>query len=295
MRSSYIAHTGVIMNNKSRIAALLGLFLVISCLLPARALADEVVYSDDDRKDLNDASVTYIIRGNGPGSDNLHKSGNYFYVPAGTSSEDNSLTIILENVNRSQDGCNPQHSFIDICNNNYVIVKLRGTNYIKSGEQSEIGSNDGMSAISVREDATLKVTSDAGDGSTEGSLEAYGGGSKYGGAAIGRDYNFQSGSIIIAGGTINAKGGHCGAGIGSGRDGECKSITITGGDITAQGGEYAAGIGSGDNVSAGDGGDLWDLTITGGTIHATGGQTVRESAAAREACCMAPSSSAAET
>ena len=213
-------------------------------LMGGTAQAGEVVYRDDEKHDLNDPGTTYIIRCDGT----QHKSGNYFSVPANCSSEENPIVIILENVNRTQADCSPGGSFINIWSGNYVIVKLRGENTVVAGEQSEAGSNDGMAVINVPEGSTMKLTSDSGDGSTEGKLTATGGGGKYGGSAIGREYYYSSGNIIIAGGTINAKGGHCAAGIGSGREGECKSIhQITGGDITAQGGEYAAGIGAGDN------------------------------------------------
>ena len=245
--------------------------LALSLLLPAYALASEVVYQDTDKKDLDNPDNTYVIRGNGPGEDQRKTDGNYFTVPKDKSSADKPITIILDNVNRSQSGKSPDSSFITIKSGNYVIIKLRGSNYIQAGEDSQLGSNDGMAAIHVSKGATVKVTSEAGDGSTEGALEARGAGGKYGGAGIGTRYNDDTGTIIIAGGTIKAYGGHCGAGIGGGRDGVATDIQITGGNIEATGGQYAAGIGGGDNVGTGEGGDLYNLSITGGTVVATGG------------------------
>ena len=179
--------------------------------------------------------------------------------------------IILDNVNRSQDGESPDSSFLTINSGNYVIVKLRGKNYIAAGEDGGLLSKKGKAGIHVSDGSTVKVTSENGDGSTDGTLEVHGGGSKYGGAGIGTQYNDTSGNIIIAGGTIRAYGAHCGAGIGSGRDGKCRSVRITGGNVYAEGGEYAAGIGAGDNVAKDDGGNLIDIDITGGTIEARGG------------------------
>lgn len=243
--------------------------LLAVCVLEGEALAGEKVFADTEKQSLDDPGTTYVLRGSG----SLQTDGDYFTVPSGKSSEDRPIVIILDNVNRSQEGKSPDKSFITIDKDNYVIVKLRGNNVIKAGEDAQIGSNDGMAAIHVSSGSTLKVTSEEGDGSTSGSLEARGGGGKYGGAGIGTRYNDDTGTIIIAGGTIRAYGGHCGAGIGSGRDGVATNIQITGGDIQATGGQYAAGIGAGDNVDTGEGGDLNDLTISGGTIRATGGSS----------------------
>ncbi len=254
---------------------LLSILVVLSLglLMPSRALAGEVVYDDTEKKDLDNPDNTYVIRGDGPGEDQRKTDGDYFTVPKDKSSADRPITIILDNVNRSQSGKSPDSSFITIKSGNYVVIKLRGSSYIQAGEDSQLGSNDGMAAIHVSKGATVKVTSEAGDGSTEGTLEARGAGGKYGGAGIGTRYNDDTGTIIIAGGTIKAYGGHCGAGIGSGRDGVATDIQITGGNIEATGGQYAAGIGAGDNVGTGEGGDLYNLSITGGTVVATGGSS----------------------
>jgi len=87
------------------------------------------------------------------------------------------------------------------------------------------------------------------------------------GAGIGGGYIYSTktsincGTIVIAGGVIEATGGGNSAGIGSGRKSSCDGIRITGGVIkSATGGNYAAGIGCGDNGSCGN------IEISGGQI-----------------------------
>ncbi|MBR3234659.1 MAG: Ig-like domain repeat protein [Atopobiaceae bacterium] len=245
------------------------LLMTAICAVPQLAFAGTVTYSDDASATLDDPGTTYILLGDG----SEHKNSNYFTVPSDKSSEANPIVVILDNVNRSQEGEDPDSSFLTIDSGNYVIIKLRGNNIIKAGTDDHIiDSDDGMAGIHVSTDSTVKVTSEEGDGSTEGSLDVHGGGGdKYGGAGIGSRYNRNCGTVIIAGGTIHAEGGHSAPGIGSGRDGVATDIRITGGNIYAQGGKYAPGVGSGDNVGTGEGGDLYDLSITGGTIEAHGG------------------------
>lgn len=157
-------------------------------------------------------------------------------------------------------------------NNGYCVLRLRGQNRLVSGwHDITLKKDEGIAALRVRGGATCVVTSAEGDGSTSGSLYAECTHDDHGGAGIGSNYNEDTGSIVIRGGTIEAHGGHCGAGIGSGRDGVCTSVAIEGGDVTAYGGEYAAGIGGGDAVGASDGGDVRDLRISGGTVRAFGG------------------------
>ncbi len=225
-------------------------------------------FYDDDGGDIDNPNTDYRITNIG----HRTNTSNYFHVPKGKSSSSDPITITLDGVNVNQDDEDSDKSYITIDSNNYVIIKLKGDNYIQAGvDEQFLGSDDGMAGIHVSKGATVKVTSSSGDGSTEGFLEVHGGGGKYGGAAIGTRYNDDTGNIIIAGGTIWAYGGHSAAGIGSGRDGKATDILITGGNIYAKGGEYGAGIGAGDWVGAGEGGDLVDLTITGGTIEAVGG------------------------
>lgn len=181
--------------------------------LPARqALAQTVTYKDtDNKKELDNPSNTYVIQGDGK----LHKDDNHFTVPSDSSSEGHPIRITLKNVNVSQDGEDPSYAFITIEEGNYVIISLDGNNTITGGENEQVGDNNGMAAINVDEGSTLKITSASGDGSANGKLVAKGGGSKYGGAAIGSNYYYPMGNLIIAGGTIEATGAVCAGEVGS--------------------------------------------------------------------------------
>ena len=87
-----------------------------------------------------------------------------------------------------------------------------------------------------------------------------------GGAGIGGGYGKAADSIIITGGTIQAKGYLGSAGIGGGEDSGGGNITISGGAVvTANGYYYGAGIGGGKNGHGGN------ITISGGTVSARGG------------------------
>ncbi|MBR5660945.1 MAG: right-handed parallel beta-helix repeat-containing protein [Bacteroidales bacterium] len=114
-------------------------------------------------------------------------------------------------------------------------------------------------------------------GNNTGTIIIHGGiiaakGGKGGGAGIGgADYK-ASGDITIFDGSIHAIScdtydeNASGAAIGGGQDGRVTSITIYGGSITADGQGSAAGIGSGARASQGG-----TITIKGGSINATGG------------------------
>ena len=90
-----------------------------------------------------------------------------------------------------------------------------------------------------------------------------------GGCGIGGGDRYNSGTIIINGGTVNAQ---ClgdddtyGAGIGAGHQANVNSITINGGQISAYGGMKGAGIG-GSQLGRCD-----NICINGGDIYAVGG------------------------
>ena len=194
----------------------------------------------------------------------------------GGNSEANAVHVTLDNVTIDQGSVKPSSSPITVVSG-YAVIKLRGTNVLKAGYKRNGGildklvHDDGLAGLCVPKGSTCIITSADGDGSTNGSLEAYGGHDKYGGAGIGTNYDDDTGSIYINGGTVKAYGAHSAAGIGSGRDGECYTVCIQGGDVWAWGGEYAAGIGGGDAVGASTGGTTHDLWIHGGTVHAYGG------------------------
>ncbi len=189
----------------------------------------------------------------------------------GGNSEADAVNVTLDNVTIDQGSVKPSNAPITV-ESGYAVIKLRGTNVLKAGHKRVTLAHDwGFAGLCVQKGSICIITSADGDGSTNGSLEAYGGHDKYGGAGIGTNYDDDTGSIYINGGTIRAYGAHSAAGIGSGRDGECYTTCIQGGDVWAWGGEYAAGIGGGDAVGASTGGTTHDLWIHGGTVHAYGG------------------------
>ncbi|HCL03862.1 MAG TPA: hypothetical protein DHW61_15890 [Lachnoclostridium phytofermentans] len=141
-----------------------------------------------------------------------------------------------------------------------ILIEGGGAaNFILEGESKITSQWD--EGIRVKSGGKFIVSSNS-----TGSLEVTGG---IADAGIG-----GSGTIIIKGGTIKAKGGQYGYGIGSGYayqpyqeyDGEAGSITITGGNVTAIGGKDASGgIGFSSKKSTGI------IEITGGTVYSTSG------------------------
>lgn len=132
-----------------------------------------------------------------------------------------------------------------------VIIELKGTNTVKSGE--------GHAGVEKGNAGKLTIADDDDDGS----LEAVGGNTAAGiGGGVGNDVS----NITISGGTITAKSGGDGggAGIGGGLYGNGSNITISGGNVTAMGTGGGAGIGGGAHQ-----GDGRDITISGGTVKAT--------------------------
>ncbi len=117
--------------------------------------------------------------------------------------------------------------------------------------------------VRVAEGNTLTIYGQVHD---SGKLVAHG--SKYN-AGIGAndaddDEESAAGTIIIHGGTIEARGGREAAGIGGGNESRGGDVTIYGGKIKAVGGRYGAGIGGGDEA------DNRTTVIYGGEINATG-------------------------
>lgn len=146
-------------------------------------------------------------------------------------------------------------------------------------------SYGGHAGLRVKPTAKLTIST-AGQSLGNGSLSAYGGAdssSSWASAGIGGSELESSGTIIINGGTIFAKGGNGrtpgawrgpgAAGIGGAQGRACGDITINGGTVTAIGGDVnpeGAGIGGGSSDSSTYGGKI---TISGGTVRAYSGQT----------------------
>ncbi|GAB6391575.1 MAG: hypothetical protein MdMp014T_0948 [Treponematales bacterium] len=143
-----------------------------------------------------------------------------------------------------------------------LTLKLDGTSVLRGGINA--------AGVKVPEGAALFVTSAAGDGETDGVLNAEGG---LGGAGIGGMWGFGAGEITISGGTVNAGGGAStfvdagGAGIGGGYYGSGGKITIKGGVVDAKGGYMCAGIGAGETRWVHTSGTI---EISGGVVNALG-------------------------
>lgn len=133
--------------------------------------------------------------------------------------------------------------------------------------------------IYVPEGCTLVITEESTGSLTVTGGDQYGGGAGIGAKASDINPNYQQeenetvkvGKIVIAGGTVTAKGGNykwatsdfCGAaGIGGSFGESGAEIEITGGTVFATGGAGAAGIGGGSEGSAAS------ITISGGTVTA---------------------------
>lgn len=142
------------------------------------------------------------------------------------------------------------------------IVITGGTIYAKGGGEGA-GIGGGSESFLAR---PIRITG--------GQVTAVGG--DYFGAGIGGGFRNKikkisaispNATIIISGGTIDARGGKGGAGIGTGdtnMSGPDWEIVISGGTVTAQGNDGGAGIGGGDYSITGN------ITLSGGTIFAHG-------------------------
>ena len=184
---------------------------------------------------------------------------NHIYVNKGVKAD-----VFIENVQIDTDN----NSFyltdaaflMDDANVNLYLI---GNNYLHSGYH--------RSALEAPQGSVLTINSAAGDGETDGTLNAYGGthGSGIGGCCC-AFFNIPEsagGNIVIRGGTINARGGDYGAGIGGGQKRDAGTIEIYGGVVNAYGGSYSAGIGSSDRI--GDSGSA-TVIIGGGKVYAEG-------------------------
>ena len=116
------------------------------------------------------------------------------------------------------------------------------------------GSNN--PAVFVPQGKTLTIS-----GTGELYADSEHGGAGIGGGSIDNSTPINCGTIVIAGGVIEAEGGYGAAGIGSGYCSSCDGIIICGGVITsARGGQNSAGIGCGYIGTCGD------IEISGGQI-----------------------------
>ena len=191
-----------------------------------------------------------------------------------------SPTVILEDVDIDVSDGDDRCAFLIEEYAGDTTVLLSGENVLKSGNGcAGIQKDNG--------DAKLTVSSNAGAGSTEGSLDVKGGdgAAGIGGGKTGMG-NSNASNIEIAGGTVKASAGHDGgsgrsaAGIGGGSttadsgNADARNIVISGGDVYARGASSnsgaGAGIGGGTPGSSGHA-NASDILVSGGTVEAVGG------------------------
>ncbi len=152
-----------------------------------------------------------------------------------TSTED--VTITLDSVIIENDSRSP----FEIDATGDVTLKLRGESKFTVTEDDYAGLQK------TSTDNELIITSEAGDGSTEGKLTATGNDA---GAGIGGGDYGNGSNITITGGIVEATSEN-GAGIGGGLSGNGSNIRISGGEVTARS-EQGAGIGDGYSGSGSD-------------------------------------------
>ncbi len=141
-------------------------------------------------------------------------------------------------------------------------ITVSGTVNLVLADGAHLTASQG---IAVNKGNTFVIYAQSTDEATMGKLTSTG---DYRCAGIGGNEVTSSGTIVINGGIVSAKGGDGAAGIGGGSSGSAENITINGGMITAEYGSYkAAAIGTGARypyyrVNA-------NVTITGGTVIAS--------------------------
>ena len=163
---------------------------------------------------------------------------------------DNGATVTLDGV--TIDGVNnSSYSWAGITCNGDATIILSGENTVKGFYEDFPGIQVGPkgTTLTIQGNGTLNA-------SNNGYATGIGGGWSLG----------ECGNIVIAGGTITARGGNRSAGIGGGNASKCGYITISGGNVTAYGGLSGAGIGAGYLSGA----ECGDITISGGNVTAYG-------------------------
>lgn len=187
------------------------------------------------------------------------------------------VTIVLDNVYLKTNVDRAFKSPMSLISGADLTLKLKGTSTLHSSSRG--------AGINVSGGTTLTITSNNGDGSMDGTLNAIAEGSDlnamagifHDGAGIGATgvdatTTQTLGTINIKGGTVNATGGGGGAGIGGSIQGTTGTINISGGKIIAKAGDY----GSNGSTAIGGGarGYVSQINITGGDIQAIGGHKV---------------------
>ncbi len=237
-------------------------------------------------EDIYDAMID-IVDGSGTGNGwtfesggiQITENGSYFISGDGVQTANRirvktgvTASVTLDNVN------------ISVALPFEVAGTANVTVILKDGSTNIFAGGGGHAGIRVQPTATLTITT-AGQILGDGSLSAYGGAdssSSWATAGIGGSELEASGTIVIDGGTVFAKGGDGrtpgawrgagAAGIGGANGSPCGNITINGGTVTAIGGNVnpeGAGIGGGSSDPSRYEGKI---TINGGTVRAYSGQ-----------------------
>lgn len=260
------------------------LFLTVAMVLslfaamPMTASAEEVTYDGEFNIEIGegtgsgfryasgelwlDDDGTYLVYGN------KNKVNNRIRVSTGVTA-----TVTIRDINLEIN-----LPFECGANSNVTLV-------LADNSENTFTSYGGHAGLRVVPTATLTITT-AGQSLGNGSLSAYGSAdssSHWATAGIGGSELEPSGTIVIDGGTVFAKGGNGrptgywtgpgGAGIGGASGRACGDITINGGTITAIGGDVnpeGAGIGGGSSDPSRYEGKI---IINGGTVRAYSGQT----------------------
>jgi hypothetical protein len=144
---------------------------------------------------------------------------------------------------------------LDVSNGATVTLLLRKSNVLQT-----TGNN--YTGLHVPVGSTILINSADSFGSSNGTVTANAG--SYG-AAIGSGRSSNSGTIIIAGGIVNANSSE-GAAIGGGENGSNNTITISGGYVNANNNGTGAAIGGGRSGSS-------TITINGGYVNANNNGT----------------------
>ena len=145
---------------------------------------------------------------------------------------------------------------------NYQVLNIVGSNVHLILED---GATLYCKHVKLETGHSLSIFSQS-DGESQGKLTADNTDYKYA-AGIGGGDEATSGTLIIHGGKIEARGYRCAAGIGGGDSGSCGDVIVYGGHTIAIGGKKGSGIGGGE-----DRGINWgnSVNIYGGIVEAYG-------------------------
>ncbi|MDR1371611.1 MAG: T9SS type A sorting domain-containing protein [Dysgonamonadaceae bacterium] len=223
-------------------------------------------------------TAPHYDKGTNPNVIVIDAPGEYKFVGSTSlnniSVSENVKDVIIELRNATIDVANYSKSAIQILGGAEATIKLYGDNYLGGGPNTcgisvpHKGGSGGLGVGGkggVPSNASVIITSAAGDGSTEGYVKVTAG-TFAAGIGGSNQLHTTSGNITINGGTIEAYGGGESPAIG----GRVVSATITS-QTTINGGKVTAIAGGGAGIGAGvNGNNYGTIDITGGSIYASG-------------------------